>query len=354
METYNNLKSLLPKLNQNSEINMRTLKIILKQHTPMIHFQHEQYGAALRASEVKPKLDKFILKHLGNGNYEEGKSVAKEKQWLIGKGDHPSLNYKMRITAYGNVDDMKLKVNQRSEHKFTTERYPLLLANMGGRKKKSELVNLTMYEETQILLNLENISLYETLQKIIPVFFAINNFGQRSKLGFGSYTVSKINERNINTGRENPYFIPQSTYYLQFNIDDIYLLNNQKWIFKIIELFWSGLKRFFLKNRSEQNKIIRNYLTQKIDDNEVQRIPSPLIFKPISSIDKNNNVKITVYIFLNEEIFNLFSNEKIAEYANDIIKDYITNIIHPKFKNWRVKAEREKLIDVKFNNNNRL
>ena len=36
---------------------MKTLKVTLKQHTPLIHFQHEQYGATLRASEVKPKLD---------------------------------------------------------------------------------------------------------------------------------------------------------------------------------------------------------------------------------------------------------------------------------------------------------
>lgn len=34
---------------------------ILRQHTPMIHFQHKQAGATLRPSELKSKLDRFII-----------------------------------------------------------------------------------------------------------------------------------------------------------------------------------------------------------------------------------------------------------------------------------------------------
>ena len=30
--------------------------------TPMIHFQHDQSGAALRPSEVKPKFDRYLRK----------------------------------------------------------------------------------------------------------------------------------------------------------------------------------------------------------------------------------------------------------------------------------------------------
>jgi hypothetical protein len=39
-------------------------EVRLKQHTPMIHFQHDQAGATLRATEVKPKLDRYVRKHL--------------------------------------------------------------------------------------------------------------------------------------------------------------------------------------------------------------------------------------------------------------------------------------------------
>ena len=50
---------------------MNRLEIKLKQHTPLIHFQHDQEGATLRASEVKPKLDRFVLTRLGKDNYDE-------------------------------------------------------------------------------------------------------------------------------------------------------------------------------------------------------------------------------------------------------------------------------------------
>ena len=66
---------------------MKTLTVTLKQHTPLIHFQPGQCGATLRASEVKPKLDKFILGKLSKDEFAE----AKRKKWLIGKEDHPGL-----------------------------------------------------------------------------------------------------------------------------------------------------------------------------------------------------------------------------------------------------------------------
>ena len=39
---------------------MYKLEFTLKQHTPLIHFQHDQDGAILRATELKPTLNKFI------------------------------------------------------------------------------------------------------------------------------------------------------------------------------------------------------------------------------------------------------------------------------------------------------
>ena len=43
---------------------MHTLYFTLKQHTPLIHF-HDQDEATLRATEVKPKLDKYLIKVMG-------------------------------------------------------------------------------------------------------------------------------------------------------------------------------------------------------------------------------------------------------------------------------------------------
>ena len=40
-------------------------EILLSQQTPMWHFQSDQEGCCLRATEVKPKLDSFLLKKYG-------------------------------------------------------------------------------------------------------------------------------------------------------------------------------------------------------------------------------------------------------------------------------------------------
>ena len=65
---------------------MNTLTIKLKQHTPLIHFQHDQEDATLRASEVKPKLDKYIITQLGEGDYEKemkDDAFEREKEWYF-------------------------------------------------------------------------------------------------------------------------------------------------------------------------------------------------------------------------------------------------------------------------------
>lgn len=327
---------------------MKVLKVTLKQHTPLIHFQHDQYGATLRASEVKPKLDKFFLERLGSGNYEEGILLAKDNQWLVGKGIHPALNYKMRITVGDEVDGMKLKVVTRNDHKFTTELFPLLLANMGGRPSRDDLVNLIMYHVNNLQFATDSISLYEKLKEEIPYFFAVSNFGQRSNLGYGSYTARVVDSQKINTLSDNPYYIPEGTLYMDFELDDITSLESQRSLFKVIEAFWSGLKKFFIKDSSDEGRLIRQYLKQKIDGTNVQRIPSPLIFKPISYFDRSGDVRIAVYILFNKALLSIFSDKRVITNANSLIDEYLNSIIHPKFDNWRVCVGRGSQIDVQF------
>ena len=83
---------------------MNQLTAILKQHTPMIHFQHNESGATLRASEVKPLLDKFILTKLRNGDIREGRLYAKKNNWLIDNEKNYALNYKLSISLQKKVD----------------------------------------------------------------------------------------------------------------------------------------------------------------------------------------------------------------------------------------------------------
>ena len=221
---------------------MKTLTVKLKQHTPLIHFQHNQYGATLRASEVKPKLDRFLLSSLNDINDEEYNDVAdsynrnnpgkdfdslsvkeqrkevedyivKKYSWLIGKGEHQALNYKMRISIDGDSN---------------TEEYLIasLMNGDGIKKLKSDSINVlnkTPYfaqekENTAILRNNDrhnawkkigkkgiiekgavdivivssNDNLLEYISKHIQSFMLSTNFGTRQSKGFGSFTVVEI------------------------------------------------------------------------------------------------------------------------------------------------------------------
>ena len=65
---------------------MQRLIFELIQHTPIIHFQAKDMGATLRASEVKPKLDKFILKEYKKECKEKlPKSVFRDREEDKGK-----------------------------------------------------------------------------------------------------------------------------------------------------------------------------------------------------------------------------------------------------------------------------
>ncbi len=193
---------------------MYKLEVKLKQHTPLIHFQHDQEGATLRASEVKPKLDKFILTQIGGGNYEKGRAEAKAKGWLVGKGDHPALDYKMRIEL-GNL-------SSKNEYLFASylkrdkigELEKLGIKAIGNTtffaqekengkiREKEDWDKIgkkgLLWDDVSLCIFSLNNDLISCLQGKIANFFICTNFGTRSDKGFGSFTVVSINEKTDN------------------------------------------------------------------------------------------------------------------------------------------------------------
>lgn len=336
---------------------MKTLTVTLKQHTPLIHFQPGQYGATLRASEVKPKLDRFILGKLGKEEFEE----AKRKKWLIGKGDHPALNYKMRIIPF-EKKEVKLRVKKSDDGNFETQQFPMLLSNMGGKKNEEELANLNLYNHVVMTLMIKDEGLYGLLRKMIPHFFAVTNFGQRSTKGFGSFTVFRFDkEKAIEWDEE--LFYEKGCPVMFFKVSESSNLSSQKIIFDAIDFYWKCLKaginytkgddnsKFYIKsylyyylNNMHQPKLtwekreikshlkvgkrrnvtpnsnrpifarallgcpdkylyngkeikVEQLLVDKIDNNKIARIPSPIYLKPVCIGDI-----VYIYILFNSKI----------------------------------------------------
>lgn len=292
---------------------MHKLTVTLKQHTPLIHFQHDQEGATLRASEVKPKLDKFILTKLGGDDgYEEGIRIAKTNGWLIGKGEHAALNYKMRIVSSCPIDVVMVvqpkkdsnrnqKRNELGDLLYTTQNYPdnmnsLIMGNMEGRIK-SELLNFKLYKSVEIIIIpfLENIG--ELVRINISEFFVENNFGNRTSKGFGSYTVYKID------GEKNTH-VPQGDWSLRFslNCEDGEIREDLAYrdIFYVINRLWKSLKKY---SDAPKNILSSVFLGRdsSLTNNE-DRIPSPLFFKPIITSKEEDSWKVCILAILNQSV----------------------------------------------------
>lgn len=134
---------------------MKTIRVKLKQHTPLLHFQSTQDGATLRASEVKPRLDAFL--------HEQGIPVPR---------------YKMRIVSEGNRDIQPTAVSREGGR---TRNIAPMFFGVGKDMVQSPIVCmcLTVFEGT-------------LSDKQLISFFAENNFGTRQTKGYGSFTVSSI------------------------------------------------------------------------------------------------------------------------------------------------------------------
>lgn len=197
------------------------LTFTLKQHTPIIHFQHDQEGATLRATEVKPKLDRFILTKLGDGNYQAGVEAARRANYLVGK--HNALDYKISFSTHGeqikflplplglssrnNPDREKNLVAyllEQFDMEVTVLEPTLYFANSDKIKFRGQNVdeNLSKFEDIKYALQQTepiqgsvrtlNIGLAGLVRNALTEFFLCNNFGTRQNKGFGSFTVDPI------------------------------------------------------------------------------------------------------------------------------------------------------------------
>ncbi len=139
-----------------------SLTFILKQHTPIIHFQYDQEDATLRATEVKPKLDAFL-----------NKKLTIRKEWLL-KDDTRALDYKLRIQIlekqHANVRTGQIKIFPPVEKQWLHDKF----------------LELSVFSFHETLL--------AELERLIPEFFALHNFGNRQNKGWGSFSAGRTRQ----------------------------------------------------------------------------------------------------------------------------------------------------------------
>jgi len=138
------------------------VEFTLKQHTPIIHFQSEQSGATLRATELKPKFDRFLLENVEDITCKENTNSSK------------SLDYKVKIEQnFSNAQEINSKES-------------LFFGNMGDGEPKKYKIYPDKFKIEFFSFKSEII---EAIEKYFEAFLANTNFGTRQSKGYGSFYI---------------------------------------------------------------------------------------------------------------------------------------------------------------------
>lgn len=237
---------------------MKVLKIMLNQYTPLIHFQYTEAGATLRASEVKPKLDKYIIEKVGRGPYETVKEQVKQAHagWFVDKKGIYSLRYKMNIKPKGSLSLQKIEGYfgyKQSKNGLKSIEAPMYFGNMQSEddsKEKSQLKGFSTSSNLSLTIICQNDELYDIIIKYIYHFFINTNFGTRQSKGYGSFSIDN-KEWKCFLAKNNISEMPEISYpYFTIRGDIKDLFTEMEWFYKAIR---SGIndcygKIFYMKS----------------------------------------------------------------------------------------------------------
>lgn len=156
---------------------MPKLIVELKQHTPIYHFQFNEEGVSIRGTEIKPALDRFLLK-CADENVRSYRIKSQDDNDLPSE----ALDYRVKIHS-------KSTTIGRSQ---ATSACNLI----GIRPPRNTNKELVTNEETRITFLSAHIKLLDCIKEWIGPFIACHNFGHQKLKGLGSYSVAKIGREN--------------------------------------------------------------------------------------------------------------------------------------------------------------
>ena len=166
----------------------------VRQNTPMIHFQSYQEGAFLRATELKPKFDKFL-----DSKKDKYKDIIND-DFILKKNENDqnkssSFNYKVRIKVkdsdlYKTDIEKENGVDKYNNIKFTS--FPQFFGNIGNDKEKEKNDRFRFVyckKPFEIEFFSYNKKLLEFIKNNFAEFLFQTNFGTRQSKGFGSFYI---------------------------------------------------------------------------------------------------------------------------------------------------------------------
>ena len=239
---------------------VRTYK--LSQQTPLIHFQYDQEGATLRATEVKPKLDSYLIKHC---------HIPKDSPFRLknGKDDADALDYKLQFDCPSS---------EPIELGLMTP-YDIYYGNMGPNV--TPVKGIMARERITCRIICLNQELRACIDQHIADFFTVTNFGRMQRKGFGSFLVVEDDQRHaIPEPNEQQVAKLLCT---EYNARNCYCLPAGVSPFKRVKTLY-GLMKSGVNFRVYQKSLLFQYMSQRGLPNEkhglkVKRL-APKIYKP--------------------------------------------------------------------------
>lgn len=248
--------------------------------SPLIHFQWDQSGAALRATEVKPKLDRYIIKRLGESNIPSG--------WRNNQSPG-ALNYKLRIVAVGvpkitmlgyisrrNADDP-----EKQDYVNKGCPYDIFYGNMGVESEKRGVT-----ADMKITVDCFIPKLLEYIDSIIGDFFIVTNFGTMQGKGFGSFIVDK---------KKNDSDHICQTLIAEYQAKACYRFKASKSPFKQIKCLYSLMKTGVNHNNMYRRSILFDYMHEQGFGNEKAWLKQKHI-APALGKNVNQNDAVSRYV----------------------------------------------------------
>lgn len=246
------------------------LTLHLEAQSPMIHFQGSQAGATLRASEVKPKLDRYIFRKLIEAESTDNKKcfskqdiskVKKKFASLFRDEDHDAFDYKLSV--YADKAPWHSDLDPRKE-----KRYQIFYGNQNRRNDRFERV----ISDPIVSIMCFNEELQQLILKYIEEFFIVTNFGTMQSKGFGSYAISGTDYPDKNIAEclrtaygtrccykmeildDNKYSGPDKSYEERDDSYDI-IFNHIGYFYKIMKSGWN-----------QDGEYCRSYIYQYMHD----------------------------------------------------------------------------------------
>lgn len=186
----------------------------LRQETPIIHFLHDQPGATIRATELKPKLDRFILKDFQTFFPEKAKPYSAVISALRNavKEQSPSF-YKVFVVQTNGTDESEFFYCESRIKKEELNTLPNQLKNSlklpnltvlspspffpnNDKRANGDLNALRLAVlcpgDIQLIVRSFDPDIISLIETALPLLLCCENFGMRQSKGFGGFTLKNM------------------------------------------------------------------------------------------------------------------------------------------------------------------